>query len=112
MKKTRHYEVEWSGAAEQDLEMIVSYIGVQDGWERAISILDQIHTQADRLYLFPERGRLVPELRAQGIPKYRELVIGPWRLMYKIGDKYVHVLGVIDSRRNVEDILLERFAQE
>jgi hypothetical protein len=51
----------------------------------------------------------VPELHQEGISVYRELVIAPWRLMYRIADGEVLVLSFIDSRRNVEDILLQRF---
>lgn len=110
MSQPKHYEVCWSPAAELDLDFIISYIAAQDGWSRAESILDKIQHHTDRLIAFPERGRLVPELHSQGITQYRELVSNPWRLLYKISGGVVFVLAVIDSRRNVEDILLERFA--
>ena len=60
------------------------------------------------LFTFPERGRIVPELRDQGILQYRELIIPPWRILYRISEKRVYVLSVFDSRRNIEDILLKR----
>ncbi|MDO8957925.1 MAG: type II toxin-antitoxin system RelE/ParE family toxin, partial [Deltaproteobacteria bacterium] len=56
----------------------------------------------------PERGRIIPELREQGIAQYRELIIPPWRMIYRISEKTVHVLSVLDSRQNIEDILLKR----
>ena len=56
----------------------------------------------------PERCRMVPELRDQGIMQYRELIVLPWRIMFKITDMKVYVLSVIDSRRNIEDILFKR----
>jgi len=40
--------------------------------------------------------------------QYRELVIPPWRLIYRIDERKIYVLSVIDSRQNVEDILLNR----
>ena len=60
----------------------------------------------------PERGRIVPELREQGITVYRELVEPPWRILYRIESDRVWVLAVIDGRRNVEDILLKRLTPE
>jgi len=36
------------------------------------------------------------------------LVITPWRLIYKIVERKIFVLAMIDSRQNVEDILLNR----
>ena len=37
-----------------------------------------------------------------------QLVIRPWRLIYRIAEREIFVLSVIDSRQNVEDILLNR----
>ncbi|MBU1570609.1 MAG: plasmid stabilization protein, partial [Proteobacteria bacterium] len=56
----------------------------------------------------PERGRVVPELQDQGIFQYRELIVKPWRSIYRIAEREIYVLSVIDSRKNVEDILLNR----
>ena len=54
------------------------------------------------------QGRVVPELLSQGISLYREIVITPWRVIYKIERDRVYIVSVIDSRRNVEDVLLAR----
>jgi len=43
--------------------------------------------------------------------EYRELIIAPYRLIYRIRGHLVLVLGVFDSRRNLGDILLERLAR-
>jgi len=58
---------------------------------------------------FHDRGRIVPELKTYGILSYRELIISPWRVVYRTSEQKVYVLAVIDSRRNIEDILIERF---
>ncbi|MEE9906138.1 plasmid stabilization protein [Chlorobium sp.] len=52
---------------------------------------------------------VVEELLDQGINFYRELLIQHWRLLYRIAEDRVFILSIIDSRRNVEDILLHRF---
>jgi len=68
-----------------------------------------IKQKADNLRQMPLQGRIVPELRYHSILIYRELFSSPWRLIYKTEENKVWVLAVIDGRRNVEDILLERF---
>ena len=103
----KKYDVVWSNIAENDLKNIVEYIA-DDSPTNALKIFKRIKQRALSLYTFPERGRIVPELRDQGILYYRELVISPWRILYRISEKRVLVLSVLDSRRNIEDILLKR----
>jgi addiction module RelE/StbE family toxin len=101
------YEVIWTNVAENDLKDIIEYISI-DSHRNALTILKNIKQSASNLYTLPERGRIVPELQAQGILQYRELIIPPWRLVYRIDERKIYVLSVIDSRQNVEDILLSR----
>lgn len=102
------YNVIWASVAEKDLINIIKFIA-EDSPQNAINILAKIRIQASDLYTLPERGRIVPELYAQGILQYRELIIAPWRLIYRISEQEVYVLSLIDSRSNVEDILIKRF---
>ncbi len=106
---TRGYAVAWSETAERDLIGIIEYIA-DDSPAKALDIFKEIRRKASRLKSFPERGRVVPELQEQGITQYHELIIGPWRIIYRISQKNVYVLSVLDSRRSVEDILLRRLA--
>ena len=103
----KKHDVVWSNIAENDLKNIVEYIA-DDSPPKALKIFNSIKQKAASLYTFPERGRIVQELRDQGILQYRELVISPWRILYRISEKSVLVLSVLDSRRNIEDILLMR----
>ena len=105
MKK--RYQVVWSNIAENDLKTIIEYI-TDDSPPNTLKIFKSIKQKASGLNTFPERGRIVPELQDQGILQYRELIISPWRLLYRISEKNVFVLSVLDSRRNIEDILLKR----
>jgi addiction module RelE/StbE family toxin len=98
----------WTEAAENDLTYIIEYIA-EDSPQHALTVLKEIRHTASRLYTLPERGRVVPELQDQCIMQYRELIISPWRLIYRISEQKLYVLSVIDSRQNVEDILLKRF---
>ena len=101
------YQVIWAAVAENDLQEIIEYISVESPYN-ALKILQKIKETASGLYTLPERGRVVPELQDQGILQYREIIVPPWRLIYRITERKVFVLSLIDSRRNVEDILLKR----
>ncbi|MEE9914158.1 MAG: type II toxin-antitoxin system RelE/ParE family toxin [Deltaproteobacteria bacterium] len=105
MKKSRN--VWWSETAENDLVSIIEYVA-RDNPLQAIKIFDEIKKRAESLHAFPDRGRMVPEFQNQGITVYRELVVGPWRVLYRVSEDSVYVLSVLDSRQNVEDILLQR----
>ena len=105
MKKK--FNVEWAAVAEIDLRQIIDYIAT-DSPADALKILKKIRQKASSLHAFPERGRIVPELQNQGIHIYRELIVAPWRIVYRMSDTTIFVLSVIDSRQNVEDILLNR----
>ncbi len=102
------FNVIWAGVAEKDLINIIDYIA-EDSPQNALNILKKIKKQSSALCSNPQRGRIVPELYDQGITQYRELIIAQWRLIFKISEKNVYVLSVIDSRRNVEDILMKRY---
>ena len=101
------YKVIWSNTAELDLELIIEYIAI-DSLSNALKVLTKIKKKSAALYSFPERGRIVPELREFNILQYREIIIDPLRVVYKVIEKNVFVMSVLDSRRNIEDILLDR----
>jgi toxin ParE1/3/4 len=101
------YEVAWSKTSEKDLIEIIEFIAA-DNPAQARAIFTDIKRKANDLYHFPERGRIVPELQYQGIVLYRELIIPPWRIIYRTGKKSVYVLSVLDSRQNVETFLLNK----
>ena len=103
----KKFKIEWASVAEADLKQIIDYIATDSPGD-ALKILKKIRQKASSLYALPERGRIVPELQSQGIHIYRELIVAPWQIVYRISDTTVFVLSVIDSRQNVEDILLHR----
>ena len=107
---SRKYRVAWTEGAQHDLRQIIDYITV-DNPGNVSQVLQEIRQKASALYTLPHRGRIVPQLKAQGINTYRELVIAPWRIIYRISDTVVFVFPVIDSRRNLEDILFHRFTR-
>jgi hypothetical protein len=61
---------------------------------------------------FPYRGGYVPELLEKNIKDYRQLLETPWKIMYKVENKQVNILTIIDSRRNAQDILIKKLIKE
>jgi len=105
------YKVFWVKAAEEDLKSIIEYI-YADNPIAARDNLKKIKTKASDLCSFPQRGRVVPELKGHGILQYRELIVPPWRMIYRTLESQIYVLSIIDSRRNVEDVLFERLVRQ
>lgn len=104
----KNYIVIWAKTANEDLLEIIQFIKI-DSPIAAKNTLNKIKEKSFLLDSFPQRGRIVPELKEQGIFQYQELIIQPWRMIYRVSDSTVYVLSIIDARRNVEDILLNRF---
>jgi toxin ParE1/3/4 len=104
---TKSFVVLWAAVAENDLLGILLYIA-DESPRNALKVMTQIRNRTSKLKQSPMQGRVVPELLSQGISQYREVVVSPWRVIYRVEGNQVFVVSVIDSRRNVEDILLGR----
>lgn len=107
----KRYKVLWTKSASFDLEQIIEYIKI-DSIDIAKYTLSQIKEECNKLYYYPERKRVVPELQQIGISKYRELIFKRWRIIFKIENDLVYILLVVDSSRNLEDILFTRLVNE
>ncbi len=103
----KKYKIIWASAVENDLARIIEYLAI-DSLANTLKVLDKLKKKAANLYHLPKRGRIIPELQEYGIYQYRELIVAPWRLMYRAQEDKVYVLAVLDSRQNIEDILLKR----
>ncbi len=111
MPKTFPFRVEWTQTAVSDLAAIVDYIS-GESIENALAVFKKVEATAEKLTSMPLRGRIVPELAAFGIQTYRQLIHSPWRIIYRVSGQKVTVMAVLDSRRNLEDILLERLVRK
>ena len=101
------YRVEWTEVARRDLLEVVDYLS-EDTPAAAFGLLDHLDEKAATLNAHPHRGRLVPELGRFEVRHYRELLVGAYRLIYRVVDDTVFILGVFDGRRNLEDVILKR----
>jgi toxin ParE1/3/4 len=105
--KTREMKLSWIVVAASDLERIAAYLADESPLPAA-SAVDRIVDRAHRLASFPNRGRVPPELRTTGDRTWRELQEPPWRIIYRQLDAVIQIQAVLDGRRSLEDILMER----
>ena len=76
----------------------VDYIAA-DRPRAALGWLDDVMQQSRSLAQFPDRGRMVPELRR---PEIRELLVAQYRIPYRRDADQVTVLAVLHDRRDFD----------
>ncbi len=88
-------EVEWSSQASQDLESIVGFISKDSPQYARLFVVD-IFRALDRIAAFPNSGRIVPEC---GNPAIREVILGSYRLMFRVGKEKVGLITIHHGAR-------------
>ena len=89
--------VNWTNTAEGHLDAIHAYIA-QDSPEYARRMVDRLTRRSRQIGEFPFSGRKVPEYDADHI---REVIEGPFRLIYAIKPDQIDVLAVIHAAMDV-----------
>ncbi len=102
------YNVLWADVARADLDDIANFIAEEDGIEIALEVVLRLERKASKLVSMPKRGVIVPELLDIGVLQYRQLTERPWRILYRILGNTVHVVAIVDSRRDMVSFLMER----
>ena len=103
MKRRR---VRWSEPASLDLIEVIEFVQ-RDSTSAARKLAQDLLAAASRLRLQPLTGKVVPELLEQGISDYRQLLVGPYRLIYTIRES-IDIVAVMDSRRDLQTALFQR----
>lgn len=87
----------WTDAAIAQLQGIHDYIS-QTSADYAIRIIDRLTKRSIQIAEFPNSGRMVPEFERNDI---REVIEGPYRIIYLVGAEQVEVLAVIHGARDL-----------
>jgi plasmid stabilization system protein ParE len=90
-------QVRWTVQALDDLEAICLFIA-RDAPAVAAVFAQRAFDTADRLAEFPRSGRTVPELNN---PEFREVILGAYRLIYRIRSGDVQVLTLHHAARPI-----------
>ena len=94
--------------AARDLNELYDYIAEHDSYRKADYVLGQIEKKFSALSDLPERGVYPKELLKLGIREYREIFFKPYRIIYRVMDKNVYVLLIVDGRRDMHSLLQRR----
>ena len=87
---------------------IISYIKNDAGRITAEKIYKKVINEVKRVSENPAGRRIAPLLREFGISYIHQLNISPWILFYKVADKRMEIISIIDGRRNLEEILYKK----
>jgi toxin ParE1/3/4 len=90
-------KVHWTDSAEKHLDAIYSYIA-QNSSEYAICMIDRLTRRSIQIADFPFSGRKVPEYDNESI---REVIEGPYRIIYLIKDNQIDIIAVIHGAMNI-----------
>ena len=96
-------QVRWTPQAADDLEAICLFIA-RDAPQVAATFADRVLPARDRLASYPRLGRTVPEL---GIENIREIIVGSYRVIYRIRQDEVRLLTVHHGVRPLDATKLE-----
>lgn len=104
-------EVTLSPEAVEDILTVYNFILECDGEASAEVILTRLETRCYGLNKLASRGKFPDELTPFGNQKICEVRESPWRIFYRAELDKIIVLAVLDGRRAMHKLLLERLAR-
>ena len=90
------FRVDIAASAEADLRGIIAWYDSKDVPEVGRRLVANVLASVRQLETFPDSGRIVPEFEA---PSLRELVVPPFRIVYRRDEVVVTVVRVWRSER-------------
>lgn len=93
-------KVHWTNTARNHLSAIFNYVA-QHSPQYGQQIVDRLTRKSQQMAQFPMAGRVVPEINRGQI---REIVEGPYRIIYFIRPDRIDVLAVIHGSQNFRKI--------
>jgi len=95
-------EIIWTNPALDDLNDIAEYISLSNILS-AKKLVKKVFEKVERLEKFPESGKKPVELSSLN---YREIIVNPCRIFYKIENGNVFILHVMRQERDLRKFLL------
>jgi plasmid stabilization system protein ParE len=96
-------QVRWTPQAADDLEAICLFIA-RDSPRLAAIFADRVLRATERLASYPRLGRVVPELGAEDI---REIIVGSYRIIYRVRQDTAHLLTLHHGARPLDTTRFE-----
>ena len=91
--------IRWTDIALDDLRGIRDYVAF-DSPARAQKLASRLRSSFERLRRFPRSGRLLRGFEARG---FREVIVAPYRIVYRETAREIQVLRVWHGRRDLGD---------
>ena len=88
-------EMRWTPQAADDLEAITDFIAADSPHYASLFVIDVL-SALGQLQAFPRSGRVVPETQT---PDIREIILGNYRIVYRVQEDMVVVLTVWHGSR-------------
>jgi len=95
-------QIIWSEPALDNLNDIAEYIAVSNPYA-ARQLVENVFSKVERLEQFPDSGRIPEEISTLN---YREVVVNPCRVFYKVDNNSVYILHVLRQERDLRKFLL------
>lgn len=95
-------QIIWTEPALDNLNDIADYIAVTN-LHAAKQLVANVFSKVQRLEQFPDSGRVPEEISNLN---YREVVVNPCRVFYKVDSDLVYILHVMRQERNLRKFLL------
>lgn len=93
----------WTEPALADLDEVAEYIAINNG-SAAKKLVALVFAKVARLADYPESGRIPAELAGL---KYRELVVPPCRIFYRIEADQLFILYVMRQERDLRRFMID-----
>jgi len=88
-------QVRWTDQAVDDVRAICEFIE-RDSAKYARLVAERLVDATSRIEIFPKSGRMVPELGREDV---REIIIGEYRVVYRLDVEVAVLLTVFRSSR-------------
>jgi len=91
--------VYWTRNAKRELRAVHDYIA-QNSPAYARAMVDRITRKTEQLGRWPRLGAQVPEYSDESI---REILVLPYRVIYRVRESRIQILSVVHSARQLPD---------
>jgi toxin ParE1/3/4 len=102
------YEINWSKDAGEEFIEILAKHKYTEGKNSAQNMYLGINSHIKKLQDTPRMGKPVSLLKDIGINGYRHIVKDHWVVYYRVEGQTIHIISLIDERRNSEEILYKK----
>ena len=95
-------------SAEQDLRDLRRYVVKNFSQATWLKTYSKLKEGIRNLATFPLLGAVPPELETLNLNQYRQIISGMNRVIYEPRADAVYIYMVVDTRRDIETLLMQR----